>query len=208
MIGRSSGSDTESEAGAERAVPAPVRIGGMTVRALQLATAALMAAAAAYLVVSLVEAVGASTATLPLDVGRGGISLDLPSGARAVGGVADVEVETALGLRLAWWLVTDGQLLAGLLLLEQVRRLLGTTDDPFVEANARRLRVMTAVVIAYVAFGLVRSVVSMAVQASADFDELSTSFDLSPLAIAVALGVLGEMWRRGIELRAEQRLTI
>ena len=63
---------------------------------------------------------------------------------------------------------------------------------------------MTAVVIAVVALGRVRSVVSMAVQASADFDELSTSFDLSPLAIAVALGVPGEMRRHVIELLERQ----
>lgn len=132
----------------------------------------------------------------------------MPSGVHVTSAVAQVDVVIGLVHRLVWWVVNDATALLGVAFLDQLRRILATGDDPFVEENARRLSVMARVAVAFAAVSMVRGFYAVVIQTTAEFDEPGGSFSFGSLALAFVLFQLIGFWRRGIALRTESELTI
>lgn len=169
-----------------------------------------MAAASVFFVASLVAAVGGDSLASPLELGLrpDAITSPFPESATITEANAKVDVEAALGSRLAWWTVTDALALVGVAFLELLRRILAKGTDPFVEANAARLRWMAVLTLVFAFVGMFRGVVALAIEDAAGFTDLEATWDLRALGLGLVLIALLEVWRHGINLRNEQELTI
>ncbi len=177
---------------------------------LRYAVTVAMAAAAIYLVGSLFVAITSDSLASPLQLQLNAdeITSRFPSGATITEAQASVDVEAGLGLRLAWWAVTDALALVGLAFLELLRRILAKHSEPFTAANASRLGWMIKLAIVFACVDATRPIVSLLIQDKAGFDGFEATWDLRSLAVALILTALLEVWRRGVALRAEAELTI
>lgn len=86
--------------------------------------------------------------------------------------------------------------------------LTASAGDPFVGANVRRIRVLAGLSMVYAAGSLARAVVSVALQEHLNLDQISTTMSFAPLAWAMVLAALAEIWQRGVDMREEQALVV
>ncbi|TWT69012.1 DUF2975 domain-containing protein [Crateriforma conspicua] len=105
--------------------------------------------------------------------------------------------------------------LVGLFFIKQLRDIMKTVDqdDPFAVANARRIRIIGLLILAFeliVCFG--RLAMSGFVDIMARPEGFNFNgrihLDLELLVVAIAMLVLSEVFRHGTRLRDEQSLTI
>jgi hypothetical protein len=160
---------------------------------------------------SLIDTVTSKTLTdltigLPADDVRAslpaGVELDEPQGL--------VTADTGLGYRLAWWLAgpaTSLLVLAGASILRDVVAT-ARAGDPFVVGNVRRIRALAILTAAYFVFTAARSLVAWAIENDLDVDVVTAPLSYAPVASALALFALAEIWQRGVTLRDEQQLTV
>lgn len=131
-----------------------------------------------------------------------GVELDEPQGL--------VTADTGLGYRLAWWLAgpaTSLLVLAGASILRDVVAT-ARAGDPFVVGNVRRIRALAILTAAYFVFTAARSLVAWAIENDLDVDVVTAPLSYAPIASALALFALAEIWQRGVTLRDEQQLTV
>jgi hypothetical protein len=121
-----------------------------------------------------------------------------------------VTAHTGLGYRLAWWLVgpaTSLLVVAGATILRDVVAT-AQAGDPFVVGNVRRLRVLASLTAAYFAVTAARPLLAQVIGNDLDIDIVTAPLSYAPLASALALFALAEIWQRGVTLRDEQQLTV
>lgn len=119
------------------------------------------------------------------------------------------------GLVLMWFLVVLPVVIAALVVLHQLRRVFQSlaAGDPFVRANATRIRVIGFVVLA------MEVVRVLALLGQAYYLEANFAFsaiqlrmvprpDLGVLFLGLVLLVIAEVFRQGADLREEQSLTV
>ncbi len=149
-------------------------------------------------------------ASLPILLGPEQLSAQMPQAASVVDGWVEAEVEITTGIveRLVWWVVRDGTAGLWLVGLELVRRLLRTVDAPFDEANIARLRGLSAVAVLILVVEFLRSSLQALIMVRHGFAGVATSYSFNGLVAVLLLGVLMQVWRRGIELRLDRELTI
>lgn len=150
----------------------------------------------------------ALVAPLELSLGAEEISSKFPTGASADEATALVDVETGLGYRLMWWLVTDARSLLGLAFAAVMYKMLGNDTQPFTEANAKRLKILIGLSLAFACTDFLRPIASVAIQDSAGFDGFEVSWDFTSIYVAVLLSGLLQIWQRGVTLQADQELII
>ena len=150
----------------------------------------------------------ALVAPLELSLGADEVSSKFPTGASAAEATALVDVETGLGYRLMWWLVTDARSLLGLAFAAVMYKMLANDTQPFTEANAKRLKTLIGLSLGFACTDFLRPIVSVAIQDSAGFDGFEVSWDFTSIYLAVLLSGLLQIWQRGVSLQSEQELTI
>lgn len=170
-----------------------------------------MGAAGVGVVWSLIDAVTSSTLSgLLIGLSTTQLTEGMPDGVVLTDVHGLVTVAAGLGYRLAWWLTGPAVGLLALLGLVSLRRVVVTArvGDPFIASNVRRIRALGMLTVAYFLFAVARSFVAVAIQADFDLGDSTATLPLTPIALVVILLALAEIWRRGVELREEQRLTV
>ncbi len=131
-----------------------------------------------------------------------------PSGAAALGPLAEADALLRRGPLLALLVAAGGLYLAGLIVTaDRLRRVFGAmaAGDPFHPDNVGRLRTAAAALLGvYACFHLLRWVgaaVSPRVDGRPDLN-------LSGLFVVLVTAVLAEVFREGARLRAEAELTV
>lgn len=170
----------------------------------------LLATAVIMSVVFFVEVFTSSTLVAPLEVSIAPETIDsgFPTEATIIDADAFVDLETSLGYRLLWWLVTDALAILAIPFLIILRSMLTTGAEPFTEQNASRLRWLVMLAVGFAAIDFLRPVVSIIIQGESGFDDLSAPVDITSLLVTMLLAGLLELWRHGIRLRVDQELTI
>jgi hypothetical protein len=149
------------------------------------------------------------TVTLPAD-GADGLGAALPGGVQLDEARGLVAADTGLGYRLAWWLAgpaTSLLVVAGATVLRDVLST-ARAGDPFVLGNVRRIRALAILTAAYFAITAARPLVAEAIGNDLDVDIVTAPLSYAPLASALALLALAEIWQRGVTLRDDQQLTV
>lgn len=134
----------------------------------------------------------------------------LPDGVVPYEAPVFVAVTASLGYRVAWWLTGPATGLLALIGFVSLRRIVMTAraGDPFVAANVNRLIFLAALAGTYFALQLPLSFLARKIQHDLGFEGAVGDPHFWPVYIAWTLFTLAEIWRRGVELREEQRLTI
>jgi hypothetical protein len=150
--------------------------------------------------------------TLPSDGADGadGVGAALPGGVQLDEARGLVAADTGLGYRLAWWLAgpaTSLLVVAGATVLRDVVST-ARAGDPFVLGNVRRIRALAILTAAYFAITAARPLVAEAIGNDLDVDIVIAPLSYAPLASALALLALAEIWQRGVTLRDDQQLTV
>ena len=173
-------------------------------------TVVLMAVAMVAVGSSLVAVLTGDRYVTPLeiDLDPGSVSADLPQDATALSVTALVDAPAGLAQRLGWWAVTDGLGLLGLAALELVRRLARSHQHPFTPANVGRLRALAAVMMLYFAGTVLQAAVAVGLELAEGYDNGAGDANLWPVAVAVLILTLTEVWDRGAALQADAELTI
>jgi Protein of unknown function (DUF2975) len=162
-------------------------------------------------VLSLIDAVTAKSLTdLTIGLPTADVRASLPAGVEidAVEGLGTARI--GLGYRLAWWFAgpaTSILVIAGASILRDVVAT-AQAGDPFVAANVRRMRVLAILTAAYFGFTAARPLLARVIQNDLDVDVVAAPLSYAPLASALALFALAEIWQRGVTLRDEQQLTV
>jgi hypothetical protein len=123
---------------------------------------------------------------------------------------AVVHASVGVGYRIAWWLVGPGTSLlvvAGAWVLRDVVAS-ARKGDPFVAANVRRLRLVAGITLAYGVLALLRVPVALMIQDELGVEDSTANASALPIAAAIVLFALAEIWQRGVDLRDEQELTV
>lgn len=121
-----------------------------------------------------------------------------------------VSVRTGLGYRLAWWLVGSGVsllVLSGASLMHEIVTT-ARAGDPFVSANVRRLRLLGGLTVGFFVVTVAQSLLAGAIRDDLGLAPVALGVGFNPLAFALVLFGLAQIWQRGVELRDEQRLTV
>jgi hypothetical protein len=152
------------------------------------------------------------TVTLPADGADGadGIDAALPGGVQLDEARGLVAADTGLGYRVAWWLAgpaTSLLVVAGATVLRDVVAT-ARAGDPFVLGNVRRIRALAILTAVYFAIAAARPLVAEAIGNDLDVDVVTAPLSYAPLASALALLALAEIWQRGVTLRDDQQLTV
>lgn len=167
--------------------------------------------AAGAVVWSLIDMFTSSTLSgLPMLLKASQLANSLPDGVVLNEAEVSVTVVAGLGHRMAWWLTGSAHYLLFVLGLVSLRRVVTTAQagDPFIAANVKRLRFVASLATTYFVLSAARRVVSVRIQADLAFENPVATLPLGPIYIAIALQALAEIWRRGVDLREEHRLTV
>lgn len=146
------------------------------------------------------------TITLPTD----DVRASLPDGVELDRADGLVTADTGLGSRLAWWLAGPATVLFAVAGATVLRGVVATAQDgdPFVLPNVRRLRILAILTTAYFAVTALRPLVGRMVEGDLDVDVVTAPVSSVPLAFALALLAMAEIWQRGVTLRDEQQFTV
>ena len=177
----------------------------------ELATVAAIVCCLAIAATTLVSALGWSELSTPMTVALepNSVEVQAPNGAPFDEVTGTVAVDTGAGWRMLWWLVTDVRWLLAAAGLEFLRRILRSRPNVFVAANVTRLRAIAALAGTYQVIALIRGPVDVLLSARVGFGELATAEQLgAPAIVAILAAALAHVWHEGIELRAEQELTV
>jgi hypothetical protein len=161
--------------------------------------------------VTLIDAVTSKSLTdFTIGLSPDDLRASLPPGVTLGDAEGLVDARTGLGYRLAWWLVGPA---SGLLVIagaEVLRGMVSTTrsGDPFVAANVRRIRALAGLALGYFALTAIRPLAAAAILDDLGLDEPARSLSFVPLASAVVLFALAQVWQHGVALRDEQQLTV
>jgi hypothetical protein len=160
---------------------------------------------------TLIDTVTSDTLTdLTIGLSADEVRTALPAGVQLDDAEGLVTADTGLGYRLAWWLAgpaTSLLVAAGATILRDVVAT-AQAGDPFVVGNVRRLRVLATLTAAYFAVTAARPLLATAVDNDLDVDIVTAPRSYAPLASALALFALAEIWQRGVTLRDDQQLTV
>lgn len=160
---------------------------------------------------TLIDTVTSKTLTdLTVGLPTDGVAAALPTGIELDRAEGLVTARTGLGYRLAWWLTGPATSLAVLAGATVLREVVATAQagDPFVAGNVRRVRALAALTAGYFALTAARPLLAGALENDLDVDVVTGPLSYAPLASALALFALAEIWQRGVTLRDEQELTV
>lgn len=170
-----------------------------------------MVFAAAFIVVTGWNTVTGETLPEPVPVSLDGADYagDLPDGVRIDTLDARLTAEVGPGWRIVWGLVSIVPAVLAIAGLWTMFRLLDDRHDPFTMKNVRRLRSLAWLATGFLAVGAVRGPIEAELQHALGLDVIDVEFSFGlPLVIAMLAWAFSEVWRRGVQLRAEQELTI
>ena len=167
--------------------------------------------AVVFIVVTGWSAVTGDTLPEPVPVALDGADYTgaLPDGVRIDTLDARLTAEVGAGWRIVWALVSIVPAALAIAGLWTMFRLLDDRHDPFTMTNVRRLRRLAWLATGFLAVGAVRGPIEAELQRSLGLDVIDVEFAFGiPLVIAMLAWAFSEVWRRGVELRTEQELTI
>lgn len=170
-----------------------------------------MVFAIAYIATTGWNAVTGDTLPEPVPVSLDGADYagGLPEGVRIDTLDARLTAEVGTGWRIVWGLVSIVPAVLAIAGLWTMFRLLDDRHDPFTMTNVRRLRALAWLATGFLAVGAVRGPIEAELQRSLGLDVIDVEFAFGlPLVIAMLAWAFSEVWRRGVELRTEQELTI
>ena len=160
---------------------------------------------------SLIDVLASSTLSgLPIGLSTTQLAGTMADGSTVTEAKALVTVTAGLGYRTVWWLTGPASGVLALFGLVSLRRVVATAQagDPFIVGNVSRIRTVALLTIAYFLLTIAHSFVAIAIQTDLDLETVTATLSFTPIVLAVILFALAEVWRRGVELREEQQLTV
>lgn len=146
---------------------------------------------------------------VPVSLDAADYTGELPEDVRIDTLDARLTAEVGMGWRIVWGLVSIVPAVLAIAGLWTMFRLLDDRHDPFTMTNVRRLRTLAWLATGFLAVGAVRGPIEAELQHSLGLDVIDVEFAFGlPLVIAMLAWAFSEVWRRGVELRTEQELTI
>lgn len=148
-------------------------------------------------------------APVAVDLAAGDFVGELPAGVEIATVEAQLLADAGLGWRVTWGLVNVIPALLVGAALWILFRLLGGHSDPFTAVNVRRFQRLSVLALAFLVLSAIRGPVEMELQRSLGLDVFDAEFNFGvPLLLALVFTALAAVWRRGVDMRSEQELTI
>jgi Protein of unknown function (DUF2975) len=170
-----------------------------------------MIAAVGFIAATTWDAITGDTIPEPVPVTLDGADYSgaLPDGVRIDTLDARLTAEVGPGWRITWGLVSVVPAMLVIAALWIMFRLLDDRHDPFTMTNVGRLRRLAWIATGFLAVDAARGPIEAELQHSIGLEVIDVEFAFGvPLVIAMLAWAFSEVWRRGVELRTEQALTI